>query len=62
MQVQLVHPILEAYLTKGSFFKPSVVKKWDKEYKVKVKVIADSNSPLTEYNFYDAQTDDLIKL
>ena len=57
-----VHPILEAYLTKGSFFKPSVVKKWDKEYKVKVKVIADSNSPLTEYNFYDAQTDDLIKL
>ena len=57
-----VHPILEAYLTKGSFFKPSIVKKWDKALKVKVKVIADNNSPLTEYNFYDAQTDDLIKL
>ena len=57
-----VHPIVEAYLTKGSFFKPSIVKKWDKEHKVKVTVVADNNSPLTEYNFYDAQTDDLIKL
>ncbi len=57
-----VNPILEAYLTKGSFFKPSIVKKWDKEHKVKVKVVADNNAPLTEYNFYDTQTDDLIKL
>ncbi len=57
-----VNPILEAYLTKGSFFKPSIVKKWDKQHKVKVKVIADNNSPLTEYNFYDKATDDLIKL
>ncbi len=57
-----VNPILEAYLTKGSFFKPSIVKKWDKAHKVKVKVVADNNSPLTEYNFYDAKTDDLIKL
>lgn len=57
-----VHPILEAYLTKGSFFKPSIAKKWDKEHNIKVKVVGDANSPLTEYNFYDAQTDDLIKL
>jgi ribonuclease G len=57
-----VNPILEAYLTKGTIFKPSIVKKWDKAYNVKVKVVADNNSPLTEYNFYDAQTDDLIKL
>ena len=57
-----VHPIVEAYLTKGSFFKPSIVKKWDKQHKVKVKVVADNESPLTEYNFYDAMTDDLIKL
>ncbi len=57
-----VHPIVEAYLTKGSFFKPSIVKKWAKALKVKVKVVADNASPLTEYNFYDAQTDDLIKL
>ena len=57
-----VHPILEAYLTKGSFFKPSIVKKWQKENGVKVKIIMDNESPLTEYHFYDAETDDLIKL
>jgi len=57
-----VHPILEAYLTKGTIFKPSIVKKWDKAYQVKVKVVADNDSPLTEYNFYDSATDDLIKL
>ncbi len=57
-----VHPILEAYLTRGTFFKSSIAKKWDKEYKIKVKVVSDSNSPITEYNFFDAQTDDLIKL
>ena len=57
-----VHPILDAYLTKGNLFKPSIIKKWDRAYKVKVKVISDNNSPLTEYNFYDAQTEDLIKL
>jgi ribonuclease G len=57
-----VNPILAAYLTKGNIFKPSIVKKWDKEHKVKVKVVAENNYPLTEYNFYDVQTDDLIKL
>jgi ribonuclease G len=57
-----VHPILEAYLTKGTIFKPSIAKKWDKEHKIKIKVVGDNDSPLTEYNFYDAQTDDLIKL
>jgi ribonuclease G len=57
-----VHPIVEGYLTKGTFFKPSISKKWEKEHKIKVKVVSDNESPLTEYNFYDAQTDDLIKL
>jgi ribonuclease G len=57
-----VHPILEGYLTKGSFFKPSIMKKWSKALKVKVKVVANNDSPLTEYNFYDTATDDLIKL
>lgn len=57
-----VHPIVEAYLTKGNILKPSLAKKWEKAMQVKLKVIADNNSPLTEYNFYDAATDDLIKL
>ena len=57
-----VHPILEAYLTKGSILKPSISKKWTKQSKVKLKIVADNNAPLTEYHFYDALTDDLIKL
>ncbi len=57
-----VNPIVEGYLTKGSFLKPSIAKKWEKLHKVKLKVLGDNSSPLTEYNFYDAHTDDLIKL
>ncbi|MCD6012358.1 MAG: ribonuclease, Rne/Rng family [Flavipsychrobacter sp.] len=57
-----VNPIVEGYLTKGSFLKPSIAKKWEKLHKVRLRVIGDNNSPLTEYNFYDAHTDDLIKL
>jgi ribonuclease G len=57
-----VNPIVEGYLTKGSFFKPSIAKKWSKENKISLKVIAENTSPLTQYNFYDAQTEDLIKL
>lgn len=58
----MVNPIVEAYLTKGTIFKPSIAKRWEKELSVKVKVVGDTNAPLTDYNFYDAQTDDLIKL
>jgi len=57
-----VHPILEGYLTKGGFFKPSLIKTWGKQNKVKITVVADNNSPLTQYNFYDGKTEDLIRL
>ncbi|PQJ12064.1 ribonuclease E/G [Flavipsychrobacter stenotrophus] len=57
-----VHPIVEGYLTKGTLLKPSIVKKWAKAAKVKMKVVIDNASPLTEYNFYDAHTNDMIKL
>lgn len=56
-----VHPIMHAYLTKGIFFN-SIVWKWYRKYKVKVKMVADNNSPITLYQFYDQKTDDLIKL
>jgi ribonuclease G len=56
-----VHPIMAAYLTKGFLFN-SIRWKWYKQYKVKVKVVTDNNSPLTQYQFYDLKTDDLIKL
>lgn len=56
-----VHPILGAYLTKGLFWN-SIAAKWKKQYKVKLKIISDNNSALTQYHFYDSKTDDLIKL
>ena len=56
-----VHPIMGAYLTKGVFFN-SIVWKWSRKFKVKVKIVNDNNSPLTQYHFYDRKTDDLIKL
>ncbi len=57
-----VHPIISAYLTKGTILKPSIRKKWAKKYGIKLGIVTDSNTPLTEYNFYDTKTDDLIKL
>lgn len=56
-----VHPIMAAFLTKGSFFN-SLVWKWYWTYKVKVKVVTDNNAPITHYHFYDRKTDELIKL
>jgi len=56
-----VHPIMSAYLTKGTFFN-SLQWKWYWKFKVKVKIVADNNSPITEYHFYDTKTDDIIKL
>lgn len=56
-----VHPILGAYLTKGLFWN-SIGAKWKKQYKVKLKIVSDNNSALTQYHFYDLKTDDLIKL
>ncbi|MBS1772748.1 MAG: Rne/Rng family ribonuclease [Bacteroidetes bacterium] len=57
-----VHPILGAYLTKGNFFKKSVIKKWAAETKAKIKIVTDNNAPITQYHFFDTKTDDLIKL
>lgn len=56
-----VHPIMAAFLTKGGFFK-SLKWKWYWKYKVKVRVVIDNNAPITQYQFVDAKTDDLIKL
>ncbi|MEO6833150.1 MAG: Rne/Rng family ribonuclease [Chitinophagaceae bacterium] len=59
-----LHPILAAYLTKKGpgFLGKSTLQKWNAQYKAKIKVLEDSDSPLTEYQFFDRNTDDLIKL
>lgn len=57
-----VHPILEAYLTKGTWLKKSILAKWKSELKMKLKITTDNNAPITHYQFYDSKTDDIIKL
>jgi ribonuclease G len=57
-----IHPILAAYLTKGSFFKKSIVKKWIAQYKTKLLIVEDNNAGITQYQFFDNKTDDMIKL
>lgn len=56
-----VHPIVEAYLTKGFLFS-SIRSKWSKKYKTKLVVTADNNAPITQYRFFDAKTNDEISL
>ncbi len=56
-----VHPILAAFLTKGSMFN-SQIWRWNFNYKIRLKLVKDDNAPLTQYQFFDRKTDDLIKL
>jgi ribonuclease G len=56
----VVHPIMYAYLTKGWPWS-SMIGKWRKKLKQKIKVEQDSNYHLTEYKFFD-QRDEEIKL
>ncbi|MBS1782871.1 MAG: Rne/Rng family ribonuclease [Bacteroidetes bacterium] len=56
-----VHPILAAYLTKGIFFN-SIAWKWYRFYKVKLKIVSDNNAQITQYQFFDQKTEELIKL
>lgn len=56
-----VHPYLEAYLNKGTLFNPSVVGKWKKKFKVKLKVTANTNYHMMEYHFFN-KTEEEIKI
>lgn len=59
-----MHPILAAYLTKKApgILGKSPLQKWNAQYKAKIKITEDPGAPLTEYQFFDRVTDDLIKL
>ncbi|MEO0405034.1 MAG: Rne/Rng family ribonuclease, partial [Bacteroidota bacterium] len=54
----LVHPMVEAYLTKGWF--NSIIKKWRKKYKRKINLEADTSVELLEYHFYQAEGEEII--
>jgi ribonuclease G len=58
------NPILAAYLTKKSsgILGKSILQKWNAQYKARIKIVEDPGAPLTEYQFFDRTTDDLIKL
>lgn len=55
----MVHPILHAFLSKGWLW--SKVNKWQRKYKVKLALKANTNYHLTEFNFFDQQ-EEQIKL
>src|SRR5215510_5399521 len=56
----MVNPIMYAYLTKGWPWNTKMAK-WNKKFKQKTRLEADSNYHLTEYKFFD-QHDEEIKL
>jgi len=53
----VVHPILYSHLTKGFF--TSIVKKWRKQYKTKLKIEADTNFHIIEYRFFDEHEEEI---
>lgn len=53
-----VHPFIAAYIQKG-FFK-TIVRKWQKEFKVKMKVMPVSSYDFLEFRFFDHDGKELI--
>jgi len=56
--VLLVHPIIHSHLTKGLF--TSIVKRWKKKYKIKLKSQASNSSHLVEYQFLDDHQEPIV--
>lgn len=56
-----VHPIVAAYLLKGSFGR-SPIARWNSRYKVKIKVIEDQMFPLLKYQFFDSERKQLLSV
>jgi ribonuclease G len=55
-----VHPYIEAYITKGSFFKPSILKKWKKAMGGNIEVRSMASFGLMEYKFYNQLEDEIV--
>ena len=55
-----VHPYIEAYITKGSFFKPSILKKWKKATGANIEVRSMAAFGLMEYKFYNKLEDEIV--
>jgi len=53
----VVHPIVHSHLTKGFF--SSIVKKWNRKYKTKLKVGSNTSYHLIEFHFFDEQEEEI---
>lgn len=53
----VVHPMVEAYITKGWF--NSILKKWKSKYKIKIEVEASSSCEFLEYHFFDIEGEEI---
>lgn len=53
----IVHPMVEAYLRKG--WLNSIIRKWRKQYKLKIHLEANSSLQFLEHHFYDKNGEEL---
>ena len=53
-----VNPIVYSHLTKGWFFN-SIKYKWNKKFKTKINVVANTNYQLVEFHFYDQHEEEI---
>jgi ribonuclease G len=54
----VVHPIMYAYLTKGWPWKTRMAQ-WNRKFRQKTKLTADTNCHLTEYKFIDQHGEEI---
>ncbi len=53
-----VNPIVHSHLTKGWFFN-SIKYKWNKKFKTKIDIVANTNYHITEFHFYDQHEEEI---
>lgn len=55
----VLHPMVEAYLTKHKMFQPNVLKSWRKKFKAKIKVEPSSTVEFLEYHVLDKNGEEI---
>jgi len=54
--VVAIHPMVEAYLTKGWWFN-TILARWKKRFQIKIELQSSSNNALLEYKIFDANSE-----
>lgn len=55
-----VHPYIEAFITKGSLFKKSLLKKWASTYKAKINIQAMASYGFMDFKFLNKDGDEIV--